>query len=118
MLGYRLSATGAAGLFGLGKLFVSAHVGPSPRVAVVLLSVVVSALARTRRSSSTSSGGGVALGPRMYLLFPVPPRRGIEKWFYGGEPFDEKLGDRAGDIRTTRSRSALRIASQASFSVE
>jgi hypothetical protein len=118
VLGYRLSATGAAGLFGLGKLFVSAHVGPSPRVAVVLLSVVVSALARTRRSSSTSSGGGVALGPRMYLLFPVPPRRGIEKWFYGGEPFDEKLGDRAGDIRTTRSRSASRIASQASFSVE
>src|SRR6476661_964554 len=70
VLGYRLSATGAAGLFGLGKLFVSAHVGPSPRVAVVLLSVVVSALARTRRSSSTSSGGGVALGPRMYLVFP------------------------------------------------
>jgi len=118
VLGYRLSATGAAGLFGLGKLFVSAHVGPSPRVAVVLLSVVVSALARTRRSSSTSSGGGVALGPRMYLVFPVPPRGGIEKWFYGGEPFDEKLGDRAGNIRTTRYRSASRIASQASFSVE
>jgi hypothetical protein len=39
----------------------------------------------------------------MYLSVPVPPRRGIEKWFYGGEPFDEKLGDRAGDIEVSPS---------------
>ena len=37
------------------------------------------------------------MGPGMYLVFPVPPRGGIEKCLYGGEPFDEKLGDRAGD---------------------